>query len=272
MAPSLLNQAVTMMKSLLVLTTIAASIAFSVPAIAANVCVSQDKDTILRHFLGSNLDLKANSTKTLARQFRDNTFKAFPSPDDIASAQITIPKLMKIRGVQTQFGLYPGAYRYDVLNENGVAVIEVRVQLKNATASDRSLIASRLQGAENIWNMTRPRMAFEFKFRFKLVDSKDDAHYHVNAKRNTRGPYFKNWDTDSWWTAATQAHEMGHMMGLSDEYGRLSGSQKDCSLNSLWCNEGAGYVDQYHYYFVLRRVVMQASGCKIKSEDKNDDD
>ena len=241
----------------------------SVPAFSTALCESQDKASVLRHFYGAGIDLKSKQTKTLSRQFRDESMKAYPSPLEIASARVTIPKLMKIRGSQTQMGFYPGAYRYDVINEGGVAVVEVRVQLKDGTSYDKATIASRLQGAENIWNMTRPQMGFAYRFRFKLVDTKDEAHYRVHVKKNTRGPYFKNWDSDSWWTAGTQAHEMGHMMGLSDEYEGISGSMKNCSHVSMWCND-AGYIEPYHYYFVLRRIVMQAEGCKTKVA-KNDD-
>lgn len=237
----------------------------ALPALGANVCTGQDKATILRHFFGSSVDLDSKQTKTLARQFRDETMKLYPDPDEIARARVSLPKLMKIRGVQTQMGFYPGAYRYDVKNEGGVAVIEVRVQLKDATPDEAAFIASRLQGAEDIWNMSRPRMGFEYRFRFKLVDSKDDAHYRVHVKANTRGPYFKNWDSHSWWTTGTQAHEMGHMLGLSDEYEGISGSMKNCSTLSMWCND-EGVIEPIHYYIVLRRIVMQAEGCKFKSE------
>lgn len=252
-----------MMKALVV----ALACATATPAFAANVCTGLEKETILRHFFGQSVDLKAKDTKTLARQFRDQTIKAYPDPDAIAAAHITIPKLMQIRGVTTQMGFYPGAYRYDVKNEGGVAVIEVRVQLKDGTPAEHAYIANRVQGAEDIWNASKPKMGFPYKFRFRLVDTQAEALYRVHVKPNTRGPYFKNWDSTTWWTPRTQAHELGHMMGLADEYEGISGSTKNCSPYSLWCDDEGGQIEPYHYYMVLRRVVMQASGCKAKGDD-----
>ncbi len=227
------------------------------------ICQGVEQDTVMKHFFGADVDLSSPITKTLTRQFRDQTNKSFPDPALIQTAKIQIPALLEIRGATLQMGFYPGAYRYDVKNENGVAVIEVRTQLKDGTQAEHAAIRLRLQQAENIWNAGRPQYGFRYKFRFLIADSKDEALFHVHVKANTHGPYFKNWDTGSLWTATSQAHEIGHMLGLTDEY-EIFGKDH-CTRQSLWCSCFHGQILPFDYYFILRRVVMQASGCEVKS-------
>ncbi len=65
----------------------------------------------------------------------------------------------------------------------------------------------------------------------------------------TRGPYFAQWG--SVWGPDAVAHELGHVMGLNDEYSEVSG-QAHCG-SSIMCHP-LDPVRSYHEYLILRRA------------------
>ena len=95
---------------------------------------------------------------------------------------------------------------------------------------------------------------FSYRFQFEVVEKREEAHYSVNVLDQTRGPYDQNWARN--WSATTVAHELGHMLGIADEYQTLT-SYQDCLKTSLMCSSANGSLMSHHYYFILRRLVFR---------------
>ncbi|MCB0386731.1 MAG: hypothetical protein KDD43_15160, partial [Bdellovibrionales bacterium] len=91
-------------------------------------------------------------------------------------------------------------------------------------------------------------------FRFKVETVEDLSHFSVSLKDSTRGPYNSSWSRA--WRGRTIAHEIGHMMGLADEYKTISG-EIDCLEDSLMCTSYRGTLWVHHYYLVLRRIFSE---------------
>ena len=86
----------------------------------------------------------------------------------------------------------------------------------------------------------------------ELVESRKDAHFSVKLQDKTRGPYDTYWGRR--WTSVVVAHEIGHMLGLGDEYETLSGKSY-CLRQSLMCSSWTGDLMPFHYYHILRRLI-----------------
>jgi len=199
-------------------------------------------------------DIRLAQPKESFKSFRvhlQDSDKTFPDPSFIQLQNLDQAK--KIRGMITYAGIVKKKYAYDVLKQtSGALVLNVRVHLKNATAADQTAFATKMASAENFWNSGRPQTDFEYRFQFDLVGDSAGAHYSVQVLDTTRGPYDQFWGRD--WTDKVIAHEVGHMLGLGDEYQTLSGVV-DCYRPSLMCTSWTGTLMLQHYYFVLRRLV-----------------
>lgn len=196
-----------------------------------------------------NLEFSKNSFYI---HFKDS-HKEFPKPELIKYENLDTTK-NKLVGKITYVNFFPKPYRYDLYKENDTLVIEVRVHFRNIQPSEIQNIENELHEATNIWNKNRHYFSTNFKyaFRFLLETDKRRAHFSVKLKNKTRGPYDTYWGRK--WTSQTIAHEMGHMMGLGDEYGTISGHRK-CIKDSIMCLSWRGKVMRFHYYFILRRLL-----------------
>lgn len=181
-----------------------------------------------------------------------DSYSAFPKPDAVVDRALKAANIVQ-KGSITYVGFWPMNYRYDILQGvNNKRIIRVKVHLKNPNATDVAQFTAKIKGAEKIWNDSRPPLDFVYKFYFEIVANANQAHYSVNIKDDTRGPYSVNWGRN--WSARTIAHEMGHMMGLGDEYDTLTGDVH-CLAESLMCSSNRGALLPHHYYFVLRRFI-----------------
>lgn len=198
-------------------------------------------------------DLPNESFKSFRVHLRD-TDDYFPDPSMIQKNQLR--EISRVRGKITYVGIFPKSYRYDVLtSENHNKTLFVKVHLKNATAQDLRDFAQKIAAAQDLWNSSRVSFDFPYRFRFELSEE-SQAHYSVEVLDKTRGPYDQYWGRN--WNSFVVAHELGHMLGLGDEYKTLSG-EIDCLKNSLMCASWSGELMPHHHYFILRRLVARPS-------------
>ena len=175
----------------------------------------------------------------------------FPEPKRIENANLKL--IQKVEGTITFVNVIKKKYVYDILKTGDRAfVINVRVHLKDPVGEDLKIFREKLKAAEDIWNAGRVTTDFKYVFKFDLVESEAESLYSVSVLDTTRGPYDRIWGRS--WTATVIAHEVGHMMGLGDEYQTLSG-QVDCLTTSIMCSSWSGSLMKHHYYFVLRRLI-----------------
>lgn len=175
------------------------------------------------------------------------------------------PRINKreISGYIQYVNAIPKPYRYDIETAaDGNLQISVRVGFVGEIADDpviRKLMRDNLEQAALIWESHSPNERIHFKF--DLVTEEANPHLLVNLKeQNTRGPYNSEWSTR--WSATSIAHELGHAMGLNDEYDQIRTTfqvgtienQSRCNWRSLMCFSGSGSPRSYHYYVIARRA------------------
>jgi hypothetical protein len=186
----------------------------------------------------------------------------------------------KIAGGMSYMGVAPLPYRYDIVsNAAGRPVVSVRIALTGELADipeNVQHMQRKFNRASELWEDGAPEGAIRFVFR--AVARSEDPHYEVELKpKCPRFPY--NLALGLGCSSHLLAHEIGHMMGLDDEYnqlqktlGHLSGHDRawpgdqrqkldwlHCDLGSLMC-DSAGWQSKpraYHYYLVLRRYFCQ---------------
>ncbi len=181
-----------------------------------------------------------------------DSYQVFVHPD-----QLLAPNLNNATHIEGKLGYVNNVikkrYAYDIITAaDGEKIMNVRIFLKDPVGEDFNNFQQKIAAAQNIWNQSRVVLDFKYSFQFELVTSEDQAHYAVNIFDKTRGPYDQNWGRD--WSAVTISHEIGHMMGIGDEYQTLS-SKIDCLRKSLMCVSSSGSIMPHHLYFILRRLV-----------------
>ncbi len=182
-----------------------------------------------------------------------DSYKTFPHPDMIKNQNLST--ITRIEGKITYAGFFPRKYIHDILMlKDGRRVFSIKIHLKNATEVDWWNFNNRIKQAEDLWNLRRIPTDFSYSFKFEFVRNKAEAHYSVNVLDSTRGPYDTNWGRD--WSSIAFAHELGHMLGLGDEYQTISGKM-DCLMHSLMCNSSYGELMPHNYYFLLRRLLKK---------------
>lgn len=184
-----------------------------------------------------------------------DTRQVFPNLVDVNRQKLLpITNKIRVKGKMTYVEIFKRTYQYDVENINGEYVHHVKVYFRYAKPADIELFKKLLAEAEQIWNNSRFIFDFGYSFKFDVALDPKDAHFKVNVLNSTRGPYDMNWGRD--WDGLTVAHEVGHMMGLGDEYQTLM-SESDCLDHSLMCDNYKGKLMLHHYYFILRRLMMK---------------
>ncbi len=182
-----------------------------------------------------------------------DSYKTFIHPDQVNATNLRLRP--KVKGNIT-YVIIGKRYEYDIVQRGDKAfTILVRVHLKSPNNEDVMIFSQKIKQAENIWNSQKLAADFDYNFQFEIVTDPKLAHFSVNVKDKTRGPYDTNWGRH--WTGTVIAHEIGHMLGLGDEYETLSG-KINCLTSSLMCSSWSGRLMPHHYYFVLRRLMVAA--------------
>lgn len=204
---------------------------------------------------------------------RDEMRQCTPPVDVVFGAPL--PARRRVVGDLAYVGLDPREYTYDLVPEpDGAIGVEVRIAFRGALTSYarvREAMTKKLADAAALWSAHAP--GARMRFRFTWVHREDNPHYEIDlAEGEPRTPFDLTWGEG--WSAHLIAHEIGHMMGLDDEYeqirktvghaiGKEAAWRADpalrlswlkCDLQSLMCDsKGESAVPQPHHYYVIAR-------------------
>lgn len=217
-----------------------------------------EKNRWLYDLLFTQADRTAKPKETF-KSFKvhlDDSYSYYPHPTFLQSQKLrSLGPASIVKGSMGYVSnIFKKGYTYNIYKKpDGEFVMAVRVHLRNATPADYKAFQAKMKQAEQVWNGRRTQLDFKYSFLFDITNDPKNAHYSVQVTDSTRGPYDTFWGRN--WSFTTIAHELGHMMGLGDEYETLTG-RVDCMTRSLMCSSNNGLLMPHHYYFVLRRMVQ----------------
>jgi len=166
-----------------------------------------------------------------------------------------------IKGRIRYVGIAPLPYRYTLREENGELIATVKLYYKNWDKLEdyqKEQLQSRTREGAALWGQHRPE-GTHFKVEMIIVDSREEADFKVKAtSKSTRGPYLKTHSIN--WSYRVFAHELGHMLGLDDEYDQIYGTlfgKSRCTNDSLMCSSSSVHFPKYYWYLIFRRPFCQ---------------
>lgn len=166
-------------------------------------------------------------------------------------------RVHEIEGKRTYYGLIPKKYRYDVIEDakSNQLIVNVRMHFYPSKKYLKKMESTRgtedkkyypdlepmmvevkrnVKESELIWNKQAPQGV---RFKFEMVENKRDAHYSIKLVTHFGALYDKFITAPAY--ASILSHEVGHMMGLDDEYSMITS-------NVLPVNSLIEYVDFKH--------------------------
>lgn len=205
-------------------------------------------------------------------------------------------RVHKIEGKRTYYSLIPKKYRYDIIEDAKANQLVVNVRMHFYPSKTYLKRIEKFRGTEDakyylesselmkqvqenvaeaqkIWNAQAPKGV---RFKFDMVERASDAHYSIKLVTFFGAIYDKFIVAPA--VASILSHEVGHMMGLDDEYSPVTSnilpvnqllesvsarhsnrdmdysSYKDmrCNLESIMCLKETIY--PYHLDHILGRI------------------
>lgn len=193
------------------------------------------------------------------RNLKRDKLKDCLPPEDVVMNYLPEKKI-EVEGSLKYMGMIPQNYRYDV-SPTG---IEVRIAFQGELGNDPKSLEEtkeKLAYASAVWTKNSPEGRIFFDF--KLVSPDENPHFMPKLSRKNNGTKFNsNWAiSDSKYIVA---HEVGHMVGLDDEYSVVRSmvwqvknevDTRMCNLRSLMCDYYSPNpkLYPYVYYQIMRR-------------------
>ncbi len=160
-----------------------------------------------QHYLRFNL--RTNSHKSLK-----NWRELFPIEQD---------RVIPVEGRVRYYAAIPKRYQYDLILDKKEQKIKVEVRIHFYPDQGRNRVRNvsrvlvdmdeKLKAAQDLWNESAPE---DVLFEFKRVKRPEDAHYSVKIVNRRQALYDRFWSLSL--SSVECAHEIGHMMGLNEEY------------------------------------------------------
>ena len=194
------------------------------------------------------------------RDLQRDSKECFISPTFLKDPA-NLSKSQMVKGFISYVGMAPFPYQYllePMANGGVVAVVKIHYpNLKDFSELEQLGLKSRWQEAQEIWNAYSINRDL-WSVRVEIVDSSSEGYFHPHlTNKDTRGPYFASHSINpKYWTKRTMAHELGHMLGLDDEYDQIQGTiskRWGCNPKSLMCGD-PGTLFEYHFYTIFRRA------------------
>jgi hypothetical protein len=244
--------------------------------------VNADMSDIIKEW---NMLFDAQNLKRDLSKHRSDWRKVFP---------IRKYRVHKIKGTRVYYGAIPKKYNYTIKEDaaSNMLIINVKMHfypskkyLKRLGQGKegydslevlKELVAENVEDAELRWNLQAPESV---RFEFEVVDRAEDADYSLKLVTFFGALYDKFITFPAY--SDILSHEVGHMMGLDDEYSVITSNllpvnellemtnkskadrsmdysaYKDmrCNLESIMCLRDTVY--GYHIDHILGRISLR---------------
>ncbi len=243
--------------------------------------IESDDFSSSNHFI-FNQDKYAGdwSCINLKAHIKDDSLKdCTPNPSDVF--QLSPDSPLKINGkegyraggipiLNTPALKFNMPYQYEVSKdkENNLNVT-VKIHFTGSILKDpsnKALVQVQLDKAAEVWSKQSP--SGKMKFHFLSVEASEKPDFKVELKPKIHAHlYNSTWDFELFkagYGANTIAHEIGHMMGIPDEYDPFRDDiwkvhnevdSRRCNTRGMMCNSYVKKTYPYYYYLILRRAA-----------------